>query len=208
MNNWKVYASIVAVLLIGFAIGRWTVKEHIIQVPIVVNLDSLKNVWLTGKVDKVKYDELLASNEWLRAQPAKIRTVTLHDTIPGEPIIDSVDVFSTQLDTAQLAHVSITQGDSTWTDSVTVDTKLDISFYGYPVNMFNIHTLAVSPIRVNVPIKERVIDQTNTFGLWLTTGTRLTTGVALQYGWIFAGIEYHPEWNKGEARLGFRVLGL
>jgi hypothetical protein len=153
------FVATLFLILIGFGIGRLTLETKTIvrEIPVSVNVNSLKNIWAESKVDSVNLDSLLASNEFLRTI-AKRKPRTIHDTVlVSDSTLRSVAVFS--MDTTKQVNVSarIIQDRDTSVSSTTSNIRLGVQFIGKPFNVFHVEQVSLSPFDIPVRVKEKII---------------------------------------------------
>jgi hypothetical protein len=185
--------AIVIGAIIGFVVREYTLTPKVVTITQTVNIDSLKNVWLSARKDSVRIDTLL------RRIPAPY---AVHDTVViGDTL---VLVYSTPFDSALGVSVTAVSGEDTTNIETTTRLSVDLEFYAEPLNLFNISRLSLSPIYLEVPHTEKVIDKTNDFGFWLVGGSRATTGVNLTYGKWGVGYERHFADEVNEVKFSWR----
>lgn len=224
MTELKKYLPYLLVAIACFSLGRYTLKEKIVQVPVTVSVPAIENVHLGATVSKVSYDSLKKKYEWVKAHPwGEIKWDGITHRVGGsdwsetspywgpsasdsaQP--DSIDVWSSQeMDTTLSIRSYIVQDGDTTRQEASAEVSLKLEFVGEPVNEFNIKKLYIPPFVVNVPYKQQIIDQSNKFSVFLTTGNHLTSGIMLGYGNFMVGYEISPIYKQSEFRASFRVL--
>lgn len=114
-----------------------------------VSLDSLRDVWLIGKVDSVRLSRAEMENARLREQIFHASVNAEHDTLT---IRDTMQVLAFSADTVLSTKLHAVDGDGEATEhEVQVAEKVQ---YIPAFNLFRIEDLAISPILLPIRTKK------------------------------------------------------
>jgi hypothetical protein len=197
MSDQVKYAlAALAIAVLGFILGRVTVGTKTVEVPVRVEIPVIRNVELPARVETVRV--------W-PSTPGHPRY--LRDTVWRSDEWDEVVKYTSDpLDTILNIRAYIVGDERTDTLEAYGRINGTFEFYGEPLAKFNIRHLGVAPVVFWESRKASVINEGNRLGFWLGTGSRLSTGAYLQYGWLMLGYEVHPKENAGEIRAQIRIL--
>lgn len=144
-------------LVSGIFIGRGMVEEKPIPIQAELNIDSLKNAVLVGKVDSVDLAEAIAENDDLRAAVYRAMNrpaISIHDTIP--PLVLPTKVLSVTADTT-FAPIDISGTINTNLDTIPVAAQsklhLSLGYLGAPLHLFTIKNISLDPFTVSATTK-------------------------------------------------------
>lgn len=154
MKDWLPVLLIGALILVSFVLGGFayhafegtrtiTVKEHL-------DIDSIKDVLLQGKVDSIQLSVLFKENERLRDEIFHASVNAEHDTLT---LRDTMQVLAFSADTTLYTKAIVTSEDgSEFTQSqVQVYERLQ---YIPAFNLFRIEDLQLSPIAMSIKTKK------------------------------------------------------
>lgn len=218
MNTPWIRTALVALacLIVGAIISRVVMKKEVVQNVVATNIDSLRNVW-SQEIQPVWVNADSLRRAIRDAQMQQPRPKIKHDTlyIPVPFSTERVPMYSMALDsTVRAITVSVDDEDSL-RDTVSVPMRMGVSFVGNGINRFNIDSLKVGPVIRKNKVTKKVVDNTNSIGLWLTAGGRPTwdhliteAGAAITLGPAQIGWSYRFPEQKGEYRIAWRILGL
>jgi hypothetical protein len=212
----KTYYIITAISLIFLIIGGivgWHVKPtpetgHPVQVmvPARINIDSIKNITSRGKIDSVKYEQLLGENKELAEKIAELlsqspETVKVSEAIPRARFDSTVCVT---------VEAEVIQGSDTMRS--TQQTEIGTDLYYYPqYNLFELRKLQVSPFKIWLAKKDSIVyvKEPTVFGMqvlggWMGTNTPGAGGM-VRLDWLSVGgmamYKHPPLWLIG-VRIG------
>jgi len=167
MKEFKIYAIISLLFIaIGIFIGYNLKKEKIIAekeiINIETNIDSLKNIWLTGKIDTFKFIEQIKINHNLMNAINKLKM------IKPETVMTKNNILMASIDTS--IKSSITSKIIFSNDTINIDTSTMIQTkinYLPDYNLFNIDKLNIEPITFNIrlPTTKILIDTKSKYNI-------------------------------------------
>lgn len=132
MKNYIIYSIIAAVIAIAGGFIGWHLKkvpkvENIeTMVPVAINFDSLKALWMKGKLDSVILDE---KNELIASLENKVNYLSANDTL--QPVIKPIIIPSISFDTSQntMVHAKVIQGEDTLYSFAETKIRIKANFF-------------------------------------------------------------------------------
>jgi hypothetical protein len=189
-----------ALIGIGIAIGRMTIGEKTIEIPIEV------------KVPTIEYVTLPAVKETVKVIQGRIIHKTDTLWLPTE---DDVELYSATLDTTRSVLSYIVQDDDTTVMATPTTTHLEVEFIGHPYNKFNIAELSFSPFVMKIPYRERVIRDNATFSLEFVGASRMKwngfvseLGLKANFGSVGLGYARRLQEGYNEAKFSYILFRL
>jgi len=148
-----------AVMAGAFYLGTVYEKSRFVSTPLIVtervNVDSIKNVLLVGKVDSIELSDAYDLIADLRNRSPRIK----YDTIIVTRNV-KIPIYSADTTLATTGHVVTTDEEDTTSASYQTNVHMKLQWFPPPFQVFRIENLSIDTMRTTFTRKRSIITET------------------------------------------------